>query len=1364
MFHSITKTFKKGVLSKLLMGLLFATLIVAGFGMFNTGSVKVIAANITGCTVESDATILQALTNQNPSLGVSLLAGKKICKSGATPAATYSLCDSIDASNNGINCNALTYTGIDPNTQVVGNAVKAAAGPVATGIGAFFLGIVEMIVLFSVYVINWIGGAILWLVGIIFVNILVINPVSGTFVSVAEAPWKTLVSLGNLLTLSTFVFVGLGGYILNIKSLKTNIQTFLLNIAIFTLLMNFTLFGLSAAINVTQGLGDSMIAAYTGKSPSQDPFTGGQNDLISGVLLGLKNISIIRCGNDQLDGISETKCKSITSQRNGLGNEAIDTVGDFGNIGKAVSFGSVLEGKVDNTLLRATILEIVYFIVLVITILVIGKGVYMVLIRLVSLWFLLVVSPLALAAYFSPMQGIKKYAQDWAQKTWQLALFYPAVVLALILTGQVTFQFAKAINCQFAADKSKCTLSATPGAYLDSLQTYAAPASEGVAGIFKIVMGSILVGLFAAAVLMVVMLFIDKFIGPIAKAMAEQGGKLLTGARMLSMTGGAAIRTTGMVGDKLTRGFASRGFAALSERASRGQDKKLEKATRTIQAARDIINRPGASNTQKTNGKLALNKALKDQRDANLRIWGSEKIKKGITGNLADVVENSPDIMLATVGAPLVGGYLAYKNLETRAKAKGGVFGERGFGRSEAFMRSSGISDFLKQGGLYDIDADKKMQRFANQNKVGMQTKLEEDPNYSKNILNDSLEKVRASSLGYAEKVRNDVAEAKVNFYQKQFEVGGYTGKGFDGEMLKDLDRTLNQVAESGDRTLNRLAFTGRMAKLARSRYNNLSSEAQVKISKDFPVALPLDKMAQRFAELDIKEIAALDLANFGTLDIEGTPIRDQSIKSNPIIQANPNLLRERGYDKVFNKRGIDDAELIMERKGGFSRFKDLGADPKTSPVGIAYRAGVLAVTESGATEAQPDLIKNSLAPKIREIMEDDKISTDMKEANIEAASYLAYLDSFKKQTGIDLFAEQARLKSKEPGVGPKTPENIRAETQKLILDGEAEEVFVRQPGAESLLTTAIQNLNLASPDVQNSYAYKTATEAIANQNLSPEQRNDALKRIIGVAAIADLQGVPTNITNTSTAATKLIAGVDAGNMSSRSDTFAIKVIDNIKGTEGVDLNAAITTPAFKDAVGNREFVQKLVAKATGNAIGSEGILSPDRSEILEGIRPRRRAYYGAKLGEAITKYVETDHRDPDHRDPTYIKDVLKELSVERNLLSENNKLDGNTYFNEFMTKIDAKIDKNGKDFVASMQRRIDNNGNAQVEVEKVRSSLADSREKTFVGGFKALGSNESVITIDGLVKTPSSELVSDEVLKKEVPIINPNPPANPTS
>jgi hypothetical protein len=334
------------------------------------------------------------------------------------------------------------------------------------GLGAIIniiLLIVSVFVLIIAYIAGWLLITGIWMLGYLFIIVLRINPAGADFVNVAADPWRIVVGVANMLVLSTFIFVGFG-YILDIAKLKVKLEQFFLNIIVFTVVLNFTLLGSASIVNVTQGLGEIMIGAYavSESDPKRANFA-----LINGLVDGIARASVIRCGNiEAASGNPPTPTPSttaVTALQTGASqiantNTKCDYGATFTGIGDQAGnlFTSLdprqilgetltINGR-NGSLITITAMEIAFCVIAWMAITAFWQATMLAIMRIIGLWILIVLSPLALAAYISPIQGLKQYATKWVDYFWKWVMFYPAFIFGLILVNIMARSFGSAAN------------------------------------------------------------------------------------------------------------------------------------------------------------------------------------------------------------------------------------------------------------------------------------------------------------------------------------------------------------------------------------------------------------------------------------------------------------------------------------------------------------------------------------------------------------------------------------------------------------------------------------------------------------------------------------------------------------------------------------------------------------------------------------------------------------------------------------------------------------------------------------------------------------------------------------------------------
>jgi hypothetical protein len=306
------------------------------------------------------------------------------------------------------------------------------------------INLVLSIIILIIWAVGWVLGTFLWLMGAGIVTILQINPAGGFFASVAVKPWGVVQGVANLVVLASFLFVGFA-YILNIKQYKTRIDQFLTNIVIIAVLVNVTLTLSQSVVNISQGVGAVFINSYA--AVKGEP---AERALISSTLNSFKSVSALRCGNiptttsATTSGAPASGTPATPAAGNNSDCKASNEGSDTANIGKA--FSGLFTGKIDTTIITL-LKESIYLLIVIFGIYAFFRVLFLVITRLFGLWMLMVLSPLALAAQFSPDGfGLKSWGAKWLKSFFNLTVFYPAFVFGLVLIQELTGAFTEAAN------------------------------------------------------------------------------------------------------------------------------------------------------------------------------------------------------------------------------------------------------------------------------------------------------------------------------------------------------------------------------------------------------------------------------------------------------------------------------------------------------------------------------------------------------------------------------------------------------------------------------------------------------------------------------------------------------------------------------------------------------------------------------------------------------------------------------------------------------------------------------------------------------------------------------------------------------
>jgi hypothetical protein len=312
------------------------------------------------------------------------------------------------------------------NDNVQNNDAKEVKQANSGGVLTLLLDLVSNILLFLVWGFGWLLQGVLWVIMGVFFTFLRINPAGPEFLSVAIEPWRVIVTIANILTLAAFLYTGFQ-YVLGVGK-KQKINDFILNIIVVLLTINFTIFAAASFVNIAQGIGDAFVGGYSIASGQANKDWG--TVMFDNFINAIREVSLIRCGNvEEVTGGPTPSCKSTSG---------------IGQVGRL--YTQLFRGV--GTAQAALIGEITFVVIIGYAIYVMWRGMTTALLRVVGLWMLMVTSPIALAAAFSPIPQLKKIADDWMTKFLQLTFFYPVFVLGMILVGIISKTFGQAARTQ----------------------------------------------------------------------------------------------------------------------------------------------------------------------------------------------------------------------------------------------------------------------------------------------------------------------------------------------------------------------------------------------------------------------------------------------------------------------------------------------------------------------------------------------------------------------------------------------------------------------------------------------------------------------------------------------------------------------------------------------------------------------------------------------------------------------------------------------------------------------------------------------------------------------------------------------------
>lgn len=304
-------------------------------------------------------------------------------------------------------------TSTSDGKTTVDKAVDATAD-----LGKFIWQIAAGIFATLLFYINGIVFAVLYFFGAIVLFFLSINPAAGSAFDVASKPWGILVGVANAIILASFMYVGFG-YLLGVESLKKNLGEFIQKIIYYAILLNFTLSGAATLVNIGYGMGNLIKVSYAGTTNGQE-----LNYALSGNLLNsIGKVSLIRCGNQGV--------KDCVVYDNKTGKPDFFKSNNLGGIfGKPESAG------------EAVIREGISLVMAGFAIYVFWRVLKIVVFRFVGIWMIMILSPLGLASYFSPVESWQSLGKEMWDKFIKFVLFYPAFIFALILVNLLSGTFS----------------------------------------------------------------------------------------------------------------------------------------------------------------------------------------------------------------------------------------------------------------------------------------------------------------------------------------------------------------------------------------------------------------------------------------------------------------------------------------------------------------------------------------------------------------------------------------------------------------------------------------------------------------------------------------------------------------------------------------------------------------------------------------------------------------------------------------------------------------------------------------------------------------------------------------------------------
>lgn len=671
---------------------------------------------------------------------------------------------------------------------------------------SLILGIFILIVWF----VGWIVHYVFWFIANGFLWVLRVNPASQGLIGVATGPWRLVVQVANVLILGSFTFVGFG-YLLDIKSIKqqNKVSDFLVNIVIIAVAINFTLAATTTFVNVVQGVGDVLYLSYvTNGNQCSDTETNSEN-AICNITESLRTASELRC------------------------NEGLAQCNNNNNV-----FSEIFDAGQNLTIL---IKEVLYVLIVLYAIFIFLKALRLALFRSVGLWLLMITSPLALVMYLSPLPQLKKYAKDWLQLFWTMAIFYPAFIFGLVVINALAGGFKSAVT-----DITNENLGSTLGGGVTATALTETQATNIVLGVLTAVI--------AVFVLQTLVDFFEKSFGGIASAALNGvsgflGGALRTGGALIAggvaaRNGLSSIRNKGLNigGKQLTKGRQGKLQPHLDELARQEGELKALEGNNSAAANRQRARIQARMAATQARINPIQNKIDESNRRAANRTRIGSTVQDKILGNAADWIETAPDLLKAAGDVP--GAY--WKNVTQGHKARVAKKKEEVLGAVEAGVRRNGALYNTLKGAGYNIDADPNMQRFAGLNPQTLQEaeeayKLKKDnPNasYIKDEINNRATDAFKKTYGIKDKFDREVKDLLLDYSAKKIDdVGGDIDKLDDKD--KRLVRTLFEQSADDVGLVSKVLNNKGLTDVVRDQFYQLEPKAVQQIQDIAPSLLP---------------------------------------------------------------------------------------------------------------------------------------------------------------------------------------------------------------------------------------------------------------------------------------------------------------------------------------------------------------------------------------------------------------------------------------------------------------------------------------------------------------------------------------------
>jgi len=350
------------------------------------------------------------------------------------------------------------------STGLVGDAktsTSADEGGIFAWIANIVLGLLTLLLWLAVQFAKFALGVM----GGMFVVLVSVNPASNELLNVAKAPWQAVVNIANILLISGIIFMGFD-YILNLDFIKKSqgLQNFFLGLLTVGVMMQFTFAASAGVVNFTNGIGNII---YFGAGGIAQPSVADPKSDLGKCLDRIKGTGDLGIGFVNTFVCSVSQVSPILAAAEGGGD------------GLAKVFENI-QGKGASNFVTTGIALAIF----VLAIFSFWKVLIILLVRIFGLWMLIVLSPLALVAAFSPLPQMKDMSTKWLDNFMRLSFSYPFYTLGITL---VTLMIGSVSTALQEGAKKSGLVSLTDG----SIDTYAQGATGVGAAVGNIAGGAV---------------------------------------------------------------------------------------------------------------------------------------------------------------------------------------------------------------------------------------------------------------------------------------------------------------------------------------------------------------------------------------------------------------------------------------------------------------------------------------------------------------------------------------------------------------------------------------------------------------------------------------------------------------------------------------------------------------------------------------------------------------------------------------------------------------------------------------------------------------------------------------------------------